>query len=78
MIRIGVLGSTNGTDLQVILNAIAKKRLQADISVVISNRKSAFILKRAENHNVQHRYVSHLNRSREEFDHKVTNILELE
>ena len=76
MIRIGVLGSTNGTDLQVILNAIAKKRLQADISVVISNRKSAFILKRAENHNVQHRYVSHLNRSREEFDHKVTNILE--
>ena len=76
MIRIGVLGSTNGTDLQEIINAISEKKLHAEISIVISNRKNAYILKRAEKHDIQHKYISHLNMNRKEFDHKVTNILE--
>ena len=52
MIRLGVIGSTNGTDLQAILDAIQCGKLQADVSIVISNNKDAYILKRANNHNV--------------------------
>ena len=43
MIRIGVLGSTRGTDLQAILDAINSKQLDSNLSVVISNKKTAFI-----------------------------------
>ena len=39
MIRLGVLGSTNGTDLQAILDAIESKRLISEVSVVISNKE---------------------------------------
>ena len=48
MIRLGVLGSTNGTDLQAILDAIELKQLKSKLATVISNKKKAFILKRAE------------------------------
>ena len=67
MINIGVLGSTNGTDLQAVIDAIANKIINASIKVVISNRKNAFILKRAENHNIKTRYVTHKNKTRNEF-----------
>ena len=44
MIRLGVLGSTNGTDLQAVIDAILSERLNACVSVVVSNRAGAFIL----------------------------------
>ena len=47
MINIGVLGSTNGTDLQAILDAIKNKIIDATVKIVVSNRESAFILERA-------------------------------
>jgi folate-dependent phosphoribosylglycinamide formyltransferase PurN len=43
MIKLAVLGSTNGTDLRAIMAAISKGVLDAEVSVVISNRKSAYI-----------------------------------
>ena len=75
MINIGVLGSTNGTDLQAVIDAINNKIINASIKVVISNRKNAFILKRAENHSIKARYISHKNKTRNEFDKEVTNHL---
>jgi folate-dependent phosphoribosylglycinamide formyltransferase PurN len=48
MINIGVLGSTNGTDLQAVIDAIDSKIINASIKIVISNRKNSFILKRAK------------------------------
>ena len=56
MINIGVLGSTNGTDLQAVIDAVNNKIINASIKVVISNRKNAFILKRAKNHRSGHSY----------------------
>ena len=41
MIRLGVLGSTNGTDLQVIIESIKAKKLNPIVNVVISNKKNA-------------------------------------
>jgi phosphoribosylglycinamide formyltransferase-1 len=75
MIRLGVLGSTRGTDLEAILSAINNKNLAAEVSVVISNRENAYILTRAKNHNVPSLFISHKNKSREEFDKNVTTIL---
>ena len=75
MIRLGVLGSTKGTDLEAILSSINNKKLAAKVSVVISNRENAYILTRAKNHNVPSLFISHKNKSREEFDKNVTTIL---
>ena len=75
MTRLGVLGSTRGTDLEAILSAINNKKLAAEVSVVISNRENAYILTRAKNHNVPSFFISHKDKSREEFDRNVTTIL---
>ena len=71
-LKLGVLGSTNGTDLQAILDAIASGDLNAEVSTVISNRKNAYILKRAENHNVPAVFISHKGKTREAFDAEMT------
>ena len=75
MINIGVLGSTNGTDLQFIFNAIDEGKLDANVSVVISNKEDSYILKRAQAHNTQNVFISHKNRDREDFDSEMTIIL---
>ena len=75
MIRLGVLGSTRGTDLEAILSAINNKKLAAEVSVVISNREKAYILTRAKNHKVPSFFISHKDKSRKEFDRNVTTIL---
>ena len=76
MIKLGVIGSTNGTDLQVILDAIGSGKLNAEVSVVLSNQKNAYILERAENHNVPVVFTSHKGKSRKEFDAELTAILQ--
>ena len=75
MIRLGVLGSTNGTDLQAILDAIQAEQLNATVSVVLSNRENAFILERAQNHNVPTSFISHQEKKGEEFDVEMTKVL---
>ena len=74
-LKLGILGSTNGTDLQAILDAISSGELNAEVSVVISNSKKAYILERAENHNVSAVFVSHKDKSRETFDDEMTTVL---
>ena len=76
MIKLGVIGSTNGTDLQVILDAIGSGELNAEVSVVLSNQKNAYILERAENHNVPAVCIPHKGKYREEFDAKITAVLQ--
>lgn len=74
-IKLGILGSTNGTDLQAIIDAISSGDLKAEVSIVLSNRKNAYILERAENHHVPTFYISHRGKTREEFDSEMTAIL---
>ncbi len=75
MINIGVLGSTKGTDLQAILDAIHLKKLSATVSTVISNRKNAYILDRAKNHSVPFYFISHKGKDRKDFDAEMTEVL---
>ncbi len=48
MSRLAVLISGNGSNLQAIIDAVAAGRLPAQIAVVVSNRREAFGLVRAE------------------------------
>jgi phosphoribosylglycinamide formyltransferase-1 len=47
MLRLGILGSGSGTNMQAILDAIVTGRLHAEIAVVLSDNPDAFILERA-------------------------------
>ena len=77
MIKLGILGSTKGTDLKAIYEAINQKVLNAKISVIISNRPNAYILKRAENYNIPSCFISSKNKSRTEFDSEISSKLKL-
>jgi len=73
--KLGVLGSTKGTDLEAIIDSINKKELNATIEVVISNSSDAYILERAANQNIPNIFVSHLNKTREQFDDEISIML---
>lgn len=46
-VKLAILGSTKGTDLQAIIDAIGKKELNSEIVLVASDKKDAVILERA-------------------------------
>ena len=75
MIKLGILGSSNGTDLKFIINAIDSGKLNAEISVVISNLEKAYILTRAHNCNIPGFLISHKDKKREDFDNQITDVL---
>jgi len=77
LIRLGVLGSTKGTDLVPILSAISSGELRASVEVVISNNRGSLILEKAKNSGVPSVFINHKNKSRETFDGEVEkNLLE--
>lgn len=51
-VRIGVLVSGGGTNLQSIIDSIQSGYLPASIEVVLSNKEDAYSLQRAEKHNI--------------------------
>jgi len=56
--RIAVLGSGSGSNCQSIIDAIARKELNAEIVCVISDVEDATILDRARKHNIPAKYIS--------------------
>lgn len=74
-IKLGILGSTKGTDLQAIIDSIDQNKLDAIVKVVISNSSNAYILERAANHNMSNFFISHLGKKREQFDDEISAIL---
>ena len=63
-----ILGSTRGTNMQSIVDAIANKQLNAQISLVISNKQNAYILQRALQHNIVTKLIAAKGVSREQYD----------
>ncbi len=88
-VRIGVLGSTRGTDLQALLEAVAAGTLNAEIVIVISDRRQACILERARHHNIpalwispyadsapgQSPAVNRCRKTREQYDSEISSFL---
>jgi phosphoribosylglycinamide formyltransferase 1 len=57
-VKLGVLVSGRGSNLQAIIDNIENRSLSADITVVISDQADAFALERARNHNIAAVHVS--------------------
>ena len=75
MLNIGVLASTRATDMQVVIDAINAKKLNAKISVLISNKKDAYALERAKSHGIKAVFVEKA-KTREDFDNAVAKVLD--
>jgi len=70
-IRIAVLGSTRGTSLQPVIDAIERGGLHGTIEVVISNNPNAYILQRAAHHSIPSMYIDGAGMTRDEYDQKI-------
>lgn len=75
MMHLAVLGSTRGTDLQAIIDAIESKQLIAQIDIVISNKPDAYILARATKHHLKNIYLETAGKTREQYDQLVLDEL---
>lgn len=76
-IKLAVLGSTKGTDLQAIIDATENKKLEAEIVLVASNKQDAFILERAKKHGIETLFLDKKNFStRGEFDKALAKEIE--
>lgn len=78
MLRIAVLGSTRGTDLDALLVAQREKKLHnAEIALVVSNRPDAYIIKRARRAGIEALCIeSDGGVGREKFEQKLVATLE--
>lgn len=76
MLQLGVLASTKGTDMQAVIDAINSKKINAAISVVISNKKDAYALERAKKYKIKAVFIDSKGKSREDYDKEVAKILE--
>ena len=77
MKRLAVLVSGSGTNLQAIIDSIKSKTLNAEISLVVSNKKNAYGLTRAKNNNIPSLYHPYISNSmdREEYDRTLASII---
>jgi phosphoribosylglycinamide formyltransferase-1 len=76
MIKLAVLASGRGTDLQSIIDASEKNEIDAKVVVVISDRGNAFALERAKKRNIDAYFVSPENKEREEHEKEISEILD--
>ncbi len=74
-IRLGILGSTRGTDMLALIAAIQKQHLAANIAIVISNKMDAMILERARANGLRAQFVDPINLKRAEYDKKISSLL---
>lgn len=73
-INLVVFASGNGSTLQAIIDAINENRLNAKISLVVSNNKNAFALERAKEANIPTYIIS--SKKQEDMDEELFNVLE--
>ncbi|MDA1060522.1 MAG: phosphoribosylglycinamide formyltransferase [bacterium] len=79
MFKIAVLASTKGTDLQAIIDEIqAGKMPGIELSMVISNKEHCFALERAQEQGFKTIFIDPKDKSREEYDYEIAEILEEE
>jgi len=75
-LKLGVLISGTGTNLQAIIDALERHELHAEIRVVISNRPGVQGLERARRHGIAARVIEHRRfASREDFDRALVEAL---
>ncbi|HAU1150413.1 TPA: phosphoribosylglycinamide formyltransferase [Legionella pneumophila] len=75
MIRLGILGSTRGTNMLALVDAINEGILKTTIEIVISNKPDAIILEKAKLLGLNTQFVNPEGLNRIDFDKKVSDIL---
>jgi phosphoribosylglycinamide formyltransferase-1 len=79
--RLGVLISGRGSNLQAIIDAVASRRLNADIGVVISNKADAAGLRRAQDAGIETLVLDHTDKAkfgtREDYDRELVRLLKV-
>jgi phosphoribosylglycinamide formyltransferase-1 len=76
VLRVGVLASGNGSNLQSLIDRSREGSLPAEIACVISNNASAFALERARRHGIPALHLDHrLFSGREAYDKAVVDSL---
>ncbi len=78
MLKLAVLVSGGGTNLQALIDQIEQKKLpDVRIEVVISNNPSAYALERARRHNISAEAIAKKNfASKEEFDEALQKLID--
>ena len=75
-LRIGVLVSGRGSNLQSIIDNIENGNIPAEIAIVISNIPGAYALSRAEKNRIKTKIIEHKDfKSREEFEKAIIETL---
>lgn len=75
-LKLAMLGSTRGSILPPIVQALRDRSLNAEIAMVLSNQPNAFILERARALSLPHVYVPVNQESRDAYDARVSQILQ--
>lgn len=73
MIRLGILGSTRGTNLAALIEAIRTRQLDAAIHLVASNKPDAMILERAKENGLPAQFIDAAGLERDAYDQKVSD-----
>jgi phosphoribosylglycinamide formyltransferase-1 len=74
-LSVGVLASGSGTDLQSIIDASEKKMIDAEVVVVISDKKDAFALDRAKTHHIPGFFVDPKGKDRAAHEDEIDAVL---
>lgn len=77
VLKIGVLASGRGSNLQAIIDAVEKGCLKgvAEVSVVVSNKKDALALERARSHGINAVFLDAKGKQRVDYDEEVMRVL---
>lgn len=74
--KIGVLASGNGSNFQAIVDAIKRKEINVEVSILICDKADAFVLKRAKNENIKYILIERKSfSSKNEFENAIINKL---
>jgi len=79
MYKIAVLASTNGTDLQAIIDEMKEDKMPGiDLTLVASNKEDCYALERAKEQGYKTVFIDPKNKTREEFDREMAEAIEKE
>ena len=74
-LRVGVLASGGGTDLQSIIDASEQGMIDAEVVVVISDNNDAFCLQRAKKHRITSYFIDPKGKQRDDHEQEINAVL---
>lgn len=76
--KIGVLASGGGTNLQAVMDACQGGEISGEVVIVISNKKKAYALERAEKQGIKNVFVDSAKFPKEQYDRELIRLLKEE